>query len=74
MTSDAAIRSLKSEISGQVLTPVDGGFDAARGVQHHDARKDYARPSAKFERLSLLKLKYDPHNVFRMNQNVTPAV
>lgn len=32
MTSDAAIRSLKSEISGQVLTPVDGGFDAARAV------------------------------------------
>jgi len=29
---------------------------------------------AKFERLSLLKLKYDPHNVFRMNENVTPAV
>jgi hypothetical protein len=32
MTSDAAIRSLKSEISGQVLTPVDGGFDAACAV------------------------------------------
>jgi hypothetical protein len=32
MTSDAAIRSLKSEISGQVLTPVDGGFDAPRAV------------------------------------------
>ena len=32
MSSDAAIRSLKSKISGQVLTPDDEGFDAARAV------------------------------------------
>src|SRR5262245_6112995 len=32
MSSDAAIRSLTSKISGQVLTPVDEGFDAARAV------------------------------------------
>jgi len=43
-----------------------GGDEGAEGLR--------AAYGAKFERLSLLKLKYDPHNVFRMNQNVTPAV
>jgi FAD/FMN-containing dehydrogenase len=32
MTSDSAIHSLKSGISGQLLTPSDDGFDAARAV------------------------------------------
>jgi FAD/FMN-containing dehydrogenase len=43
-----------------------GGDEGAEGLR--------AAYGAKFERLSLLKLKYDPHNVFRMNQNVRPAV
>lgn len=43
-----------------------GGDEGADGLR--------AAYGAKFERLSLLKLKYDPHNVFRMNQNVRPAV
>ena len=43
-----------------------GGDEGAEGLR--------AAYGAKFERLSLLKLKYDPHNVFRMNQNVRPAI
>ena len=37
-----------------------GGLHAAYGAE-------------KLERLALLKTKYDPDNLFRMNQNVTPA-
>jgi len=46
----------------------------ARGVQHHDARKDYVRPMARSSNGCRCWSSYDPHNVFRMNQNVTPAV
>jgi hypothetical protein len=42
-----------------------GGDEGAEGLR--------AAYGAKFERLSLLKLKYDPRNLFRMNQNVRPA-
>ena len=42
-----------------------GGDEGAEGLR--------AAYGAKFERLSLLKLKYDPRNVFRMNQNVRPG-
>jgi hypothetical protein len=27
----------------------------------------------KYEKLAILKSKYDPANLFRMNQNITPA-
>ena len=42
-----------------------GGDEEAEGLR--------AAYGSKFERLSLLKLKYDPRNLFRMNQNVRPA-
>ncbi len=35
-------------------------------------RKAY--PAAKYERLVALKTQYDPTNLFRMNQNIKPAV
>jgi FAD/FMN-containing dehydrogenase len=42
-----------------------GGDEGAAGLQ--------AAYGSKMERLAALKLKYDPHNLFRMNQNVQPV-
>jgi FAD/FMN-containing dehydrogenase len=44
-----------------------GGDEGADGLRA-------AYGAAKYERLAVLKMKYDPTNLFRMNQNVRPAV
>ena len=33
-----------------------------------------AYPGATFDRLAAIKAQYDPDNVFRLNQNVPPAI
>jgi FAD/FMN-containing dehydrogenase len=38
-----------------------------------DEERVQAAYGANFERLAVLKKKYDPDNVFRVNQNVAPA-
>ncbi len=45
------------------------GFMGAEG----DARVREAYPGDTWTRLSRIKKRYDPDNVFRMNQNITPA-
>jgi FAD/FMN-containing dehydrogenase len=62
---------------------VDGFADALRGDNHDayvnflvdegEARVHDAYPAATWERLSRVKAKYDPGNLFRLNQNVPPA-
>ncbi len=42
------------------------------GDEGEDRVRD-AYPPAKYERLVALKTKYDPTNLFRMNQNIKPA-
>jgi hypothetical protein len=42
-----------------------GGDEGAEGLR--------AAYGAKFERLAVLKAKFDPENLFRMNQNVRPT-
>ena len=39
-----------------------------------DDRLRAAYPAAKYERLVALKTKDDPTNLFRLNQNIKPAV
>ena len=43
-----------------------GGDEGIEGLR--------AAYGTKFERLTLLKIKYDPDNVFRFNQNIAPAM
>jgi FAD/FMN-containing dehydrogenase len=43
------------------------GDEGERGVRA-------AYPGATWDRLAAIKARYDPHNVFRLNQNVPPAV
>ncbi|HEX5579035.1 MAG TPA: FAD-binding oxidoreductase [Candidatus Limnocylindria bacterium] len=62
---------------------VDGFMDALRGDNHAAyvnfvgdegaARVHDAYPVATLARLARIKARYDPHNLFRLNQNVAPA-
>lgn len=45
------------------------GFLGAEGA----ARTREAYPGATWDRLSAIKARYDPHNLFRLNQNIPPA-
>jgi FAD/FMN-containing dehydrogenase len=39
-----------------------------------EARVRAAYPGATWDRLAYIKAKYDPDNLFRLNQNIAPAV
>ena len=52
-------------LAGTTYVNYLGGDEGLDGVR--------AAYGAKLERLALLKLKYDPENVFRMNQNLMLA-
>jgi len=51
------IATLRGACRGQVITPDDPGYDAAR---HYD-------------RLASIKKTYDPGNLFHINQNIKPS-
>ena len=42
-------------------------------MEEGDARVRQAYGDAKYERLQALKRKYDPTNLFRLNQNIKPG-
>ncbi|MGO9132719.1 MAG: FAD-binding oxidoreductase [Methylovirgula sp.] len=51
----------------------------ARGVyvnrlNEDDRSRDRAGYGASYDRLAMIKAKYDPQNVFRLNQNIPPAI
>jgi FAD/FMN-containing dehydrogenase len=42
-------------------------------MEEGEDRIRQAYGATKYERLQTLKRKYDPHNFFRLNQNIAPA-
>ena len=57
----------------QVLAPVshDGAYVNFMG-DAHDERLRASYGEQKYERLVALKRRYDPTNLFSLNQNITP--
>jgi FAD/FMN-containing dehydrogenase len=60
------------ELSGALHQGDDGAYVNFLGVEG-EARLRAAYPGATWDRLAAVKARYDPDNVFRLNQNVPPA-
>jgi FAD/FMN-containing dehydrogenase len=63
-SSTISIPQLRAVLNGRVITPEDTGYEKAR------TREAY--PGSTFERLAEIKARYDPTNLFRLNQNIPP--
>ena len=61
-----------SELSAQLLQDDDGAYVGFLGDEGEE-RVRAAYPGATWDRLAEVKAKYDPDNLFRLNQNVPPA-
>ncbi|WP_157157525.1 FAD-binding oxidoreductase [Diaminobutyricimonas sp. LJ205] len=59
--------------SAAALEPFASGLYVNAMADEGAAGVRRAYPPAKLERLRALKAKYDPHNVFHLNANITPA-
>jgi FAD/FMN-containing dehydrogenase len=58
----------------QAMTPFAAGGYYVNYESEAEADKVKAAYGArKYERLAAIKSKYDPHNVFRLNQNIRPS-
>jgi FAD/FMN-containing dehydrogenase len=61
------------EAAWQKVAPYGDGVYVNFLVDEGDARIREAYPPATYERLVEVKRRYDPENVFRLNQNIRPA-
>jgi FAD/FMN-containing dehydrogenase len=57
----------------QALAPKDAGVYSNFLEEEGEARIRAAYPNGTYERLADIKRRYDPSNLFRMNQNIRPA-
>ena len=84
MADRYSLAQFRSAISGQVISPDDAEYDEA--LNHGDveryvnslgdegaARVRVAYPGSTWDRLAAIKARYDPTNLFRLNQNIPPA-
>jgi hypothetical protein len=60
-------------IKGQILTPEDSEYAGFLGDEGEE-RVRAAYPGSTWDRLAEVKAAYDPDNLFRLNQNITPAL
>jgi FAD/FMN-containing dehydrogenase len=63
-SSTISIPQLHAVLNGRVITPEDTSYEKARTSE--------AYPGSTFERLAEIKARYDPTNLFRLNQNIPP--
>jgi FAD/FMN-containing dehydrogenase len=56
-----------------VRAPTVGWSDAGFMVDEGQARVRQAYPGSTWDRLVAIKRRYDPTNLFRLNQNIPPA-
>jgi len=71
-TTEPAQRAWTDRIF-EALAPKDAGVYANFLEDEGDERIHAAYPAGTYERLADVKRRYDPANVFRMNQNIRPA-
>jgi FAD/FMN-containing dehydrogenase len=71
-TTEPAQRAWTDRIF-EALAPKDAGVYANFLEDEGDERIHAAYPAGTYERLADVKHRYDPANVFRMNQNIRPA-
>ena len=67
-----SVADLRAGCRGQVITRDDPDYAAARKV--YNAMIDrHPQVKGNYERLAFIKKKYEPSNLFHMNQNTKPA-
>jgi FAD/FMN-containing dehydrogenase len=71
--ADAAALRERTEQVWRVLRPYAAGVYANFLGDEGEARLHEAYPPTTYARLAALKARYDPTNLFRLNQNITPA-
>lgn len=76
--SEETITALGGALRGHVALPGSAGYEEARTIwnamiDRRPALIARCRGTADYARLAKIKGKYDPTNLFRMNQNVKPA-
>lgn len=68
VSTTLSIPQLRADLAGPVIAPDDAGYDEG------EASVRAAYPGSTWDRLAAIKARYDPTNLFRLNQNIPPWV